>query len=152
LKNAPSGIIDDRPCTASSNKGKTMNIIDHLSVGVPSIDEARKYYDGLMETLGCTCMAATDGFAAYGNGSVQFLVMLPNDGAAYTAGNGTHICFAAATREAVDAFHKFGSANGGQCEGEPGPRAAYPKPDIYTTFVRDPFGNKLEAIHNGFSA
>jgi len=31
-------------------------------------------------------------------------------------------------------------------------RAAYPIPDVYTAFVRDPFGNKLEAIHNGFAA
>ena len=36
--------------------------------------------------------------------------------------------------------------------GMPGPRPGYPKPDAYTAFARDPFGNKLEAIHNGFAS
>ena len=129
-----------------------MNIIDHLSVGVPDIKSARAFYDGLLKTLDVTRLASSDGFAAYGNDAVQFLVMTPENGDAFSAGNGTHICFAAPTQEAVQAFHKFATENGGECAGEPGPRAAYPAPNVYTTFVRDPFGNKLEAIHNGFSA
>lgn len=128
-----------------------MNIIDHLSLGVPSIERACQFYNGLMETLDCSLLAATDGFAAYGNGAVQFLVMTPANGESATAGNGTHICFVAPSREAVDSFHQFAKDNGGACEGAPGPRPEYPKPDVYTTFVRDPFGNKLEAIHNGFA-
>ena len=129
-----------------------MNIIDHLSVGVPSIEDARKFYDPVMEALGYSCLAATEGFAAYGKDAVQFLVMTPLDKAASTAGNGAHICFVAPTQAAVDAFSKAALAQGGQDEGAPGPRPGYPKPDVYTTFVRDPFGNKLEAIHNGFAA
>ncbi|MCV6605634.1 MAG: VOC family protein [Porticoccaceae bacterium] len=129
-----------------------MNIIDHLSVGVPCIDRASEFYNGLMETLGCSLLASTDGFAAYGNGAVQFLVMKPLDGENATAGNGAHICFVAPSQESVDAFHQYAMANGGACEGQPGPRPGYPKADVYTTFVRDPFGNKLEAIHNGFAA
>lgn len=128
-----------------------MNIIDHLSVGVPDIDSACAFYDGLMETLGCQRLAKTDGFVAYGAGSVQFLIMKPADGEAYSAGNGTHICFVASEQSHVDAFHRFAVGSGGTCEGEPGPRPGYPKADVYTTFVRDPFGNKLEAIHNGFA-
>lgn len=129
-----------------------MNIIDHLSVGVPAIDAGRAFYDGVMKALGCDCLAATDGFAAYGKDAVQFLIMLPNDGGASSAGNGTHICFAARDRAAVDAFHAAALKAGGRDEGAPGPRPAYPLPDVYTGFVRDPFGNKLEAIHGGFSA
>lgn len=129
-----------------------MNIIDHLSVGVPDIETARRFYDGLMKTLGCDCLASTDGFAAYGAGAVQFLAMLPADGQKWSAGNGTHICFAAPDRKAVDAFHQHAIAHGGQDEGEPGTRPGYPKEGVYTAFVRDPFGNKLEAIHNGFAA
>ena len=128
-----------------------MNIIDHLSVGVKDIAAGRAFYDKTLEALGLSCLAATDGFAAYGKDAPQFLIMLPNDGAAATAGNGVHICFVAPSREAVDAFHKAGLAHGGTCEGDPGPRPAYPLPNVYTTFVRDPFGNKLEAIHGGFA-
>lgn len=129
-----------------------MNIIDHLSVGVPSIEEARKFYDPVMQTLGCSCLAATEGFAAYGNGAVQFLVMTPANKEPYTAGNGTHICFVAPSQDAVNAFSAAALANGGTDNGAPGPRPGYPKPDVYTTFVVDPFGNRLEAIHNGFAA
>jgi catechol 2,3-dioxygenase-like lactoylglutathione lyase family enzyme len=129
-----------------------MNIIDHLSVGVPSIDDARKFYDAVMASIGCECLASTEGFAAYGNGSVQFLIMLPNDGAAATVGNGVHICFVAPSKEAVDAFHATAVTAGGECAGEPGPRPDYPMPNVYTGFVRDPFGNKLEVIHGGFAS
>ncbi len=129
-----------------------MNIIDHLSVGVPDIEAACAFYDGLLKTLGASRLATSDAFAAYGDGAVQFLVMKPENGNSFSTGNGTHICFAAPSQEAVDAFHSFAMANEGTCEGQPGPRAAYPAPNVYTTFVRDPFGNKLEAIHNGFSA
>ena len=129
-----------------------MNIIDHLSVGVPDVDAARGFYDGLLGALGYSCLAATEAFAAYGDGAVQFLIMTPLDAAPSSAGNGAHICFAAPDPSAVDAFYRFALEHGGTDEGEPGPRPGYPKPGVYTTFVRDPFGNKLEAIHNGFAA
>jgi catechol 2,3-dioxygenase-like lactoylglutathione lyase family enzyme len=129
-----------------------MNIIDHLSIGVPDILQAIDFYDGLMETLGCKRLATSESFAAYGKETIQFLLMLPADEQAYTSGNGTHICFTANAKENVDAFHAFAMANNGQCDGQPGPRYGYPIPYVYTTFVRDPFGHKLEAIFNGFSS
>jgi catechol 2,3-dioxygenase-like lactoylglutathione lyase family enzyme len=129
-----------------------MNIIDHLSVGVPDVKAARDFYDAVMGTIGSQALAATEGFAAYGVDAVQFLIMLPNDGETTSAGNGTHICFRAASQTEVNAFHAMALAKGGTCAGEPGPRPEYPLPDVYTAFVRDPFGNKLEVIHGGFAA
>ena len=128
-----------------------MSLIDHLSVGVSDITEATRFYDATLAALGSTRMATSDAFAAYGQGTIQFLAMKPNDGEAAGAGNGTHICFAAPSQEAFDAFHAAALSAGGQDEGKPGPREAYPIPDVYAAFVRDPFGNKLEAIHNGFA-
>jgi catechol 2,3-dioxygenase-like lactoylglutathione lyase family enzyme len=128
-----------------------MNILDHISLGVPSIEAGRQFYDSAMETLGLSCLAANEAFAAYGKDAVQFLLMVPADGQAFTPGNGTHIAFRAETTESVDNFHKAALAAGGTCNGEPGPRPAYPTPDVYTTFVIDPFGHKLEAINNGFA-
>ncbi len=128
-----------------------MTTIDHLSVGVPALDSAVAFYDGLLDTIGVARLATTDGFAAYGVGSPAFLLMLPFDGNAPTSGNGVHIAFRAPAKEAVDAFHKFAIDNGGACEGAPGPRDGYPM-DVHTAYVRDPFGNKLEVIFNGFAA
>ena len=129
-----------------------MNIIDHLSLGVPDIETATQFYDGVMAALGVSRLATTDGFAAYGNGQVQFLVMKPENGGPSGAGNGTHICFTAESPDAVDAFHRTAVGQGGSDAGQPGPRPGYPKADVYTAFVLDPFGNKLEAIYNGFAA
>jgi len=129
-----------------------MTLLDHASVGVPDIAAARRFYDPVMQALGCTCLAALDSLAAYGRATPQFVVILPYDKRAASAGNGVHICFAAPSQEAVDAFAKAALANGGTDEGAPGPRPEYPKPGVYAAFVRDPFGNKLEAIYNGFTA
>lgn len=128
-----------------------MNIIDHLSVGVPAIEPACDFYDAVLAALGVSRLATTGGFAAYGDGAVQFLVMLPENRADYSAGNGTHICFNARNPADVDAFHRAAVEKGGMDAGAPGPRPGYPAPDVYTCFVRDPFGNKLEAIYKGFS-
>lgn len=128
-----------------------MNIIDHASVGVPGIPEARAFYDGLLAYLQIGCLAALENLAAYGSGTVQFVVITPHDGKPWSAGNGVHVCFVAPSREAVDAFHRHALEHGGSDAGAPGSRPAYPTPDAYAAFVRDPFGNKLEAIHNGIA-
>ena len=41
-----------------------MNIIDHLSIGIVDIVFGCGFYAGLMQTLGCECLVAADGFAA----------------------------------------------------------------------------------------
>ena len=61
-----------------------------------------------------------------------------------TAGNGTHVCFIAPSREAVDAFHAAGLEAGGMDEGAPGPRPDY-GPGYYGAFLRDPDGHKIAA-------
>lgn len=129
-----------------------MNILDHVSLGVTSIEDARRFYDPAMETLGLSCLAANEAFAAYGKDAVQFLIMVPADGDAFTRGNGTHIAFRAGSSAEVDNFHATAVQQGGLCSGEPGPRPDYPADHVYAAFVIDPFGHKLEAIHNGFAS
>ncbi len=128
-----------------------MNIIDHLSVGISCIDKATSFYDGLLGTLGYERLATNDRFSAYGKDSIQFLVIKPENGKTFTVGNGMHICFIAPTQESVRSFYEYATHHDGKCAGEPGPREGYPTPNVYTAFVRDPFGNKIEAIFNGFN-
>ncbi|NVO54333.1 VOC family protein [Rhodobacteraceae bacterium B1Z28] len=129
-----------------------MPLIDHLSVGVPDIAKARQFYDPLMDLLGVTCLDADDEFAAYGTSRPEFLLLLPFDGQPATSGNGTHIAFVASSPEQVAAFHESALANGGTDEGASGPRDFYPMSGCTTAYVRDPFGNKLEVLCNGFSS
>lgn len=128
-----------------------MGLIDHISVGVPDIKKARTFYDAVFAEIGVRCFASADTFATYGIDRVEFLLLLPFDGNAPTAGNGTHIGLAAGSREAVVNFHNCALRCGGKNEGEPGFRDAYPMDGVYAAYVRDPFGNKLEVICNGFS-
>ena len=129
------------------------NNIDHISIGVTSLEDAGRFFDAVLETIGVKRLTANAAFIAYGKDAPQFLTMLPYDGAAASAGNGVHVAFHAQSREDVDAFHKTALTLGGECEGAPGTRAGFPgDPEAYMAFVRDPFGNKLEAIASGFAA
>lgn len=128
-----------------------MLLVDHLSVGVPDIVAAKAFYDRILEALGSKCLVADKTFAAYGSERVEFLLLLPFDGGAPTAGNGAHVAFCAGSPAEVDAFYRTGIEAGGRDEGPPGLRDAYPWPGAYAAYIRDPFGNKLEAIYNGFT-
>jgi catechol 2,3-dioxygenase-like lactoylglutathione lyase family enzyme len=58
-----------------------------------------------------------------------------------------HVCFTAASRADVDAFHAAAMAAGGRDHGKPGIRAEY-HPNYYGAFVIDPDGHNVEAaIH-----
>ncbi len=58
--------------------------------------------------------------------------------------SGLHICFAAARRGAVDAFHAAALKAGGKDNGKPGLRADYGD-NYYAAFVVDPEGYRIEA-------
>jgi len=129
-----------------------MTTIDHLSLGVPDVPAARSFYATLLSTLGINCLAEGEGFAAFGRTRVEFLLLAPFDGRPASAGNGAHVAFAAPSREAVANAHAEGLKAGARDEGAPGVRAAYPMPDVFAAYLRDPWGNKLEVVHGGFSA
>ena len=75
----------------------------------------------------------------------EFWAAQPHDGKRALPGNGAHICFNAADPETVVAFHEAGLAAGGLDDGRPGPRPEY-APGYYAAFLRDPDGNKVEAM------
>ena len=129
-----------------------MTTIDHLSLGVHDVAAAQNFYTDLLSNLGISCLASGEGFAAYGRERVAFLLLSPFDGGAASAGNGAHVAFAAPSRDAVSAGHAAGLAAGATDEGAPGPREAYPIPGVFAAYLRDPWGNKLEIVHGGFSA
>ncbi|HEX4078009.1 MAG TPA: VOC family protein [Rhizomicrobium sp.] len=120
-------------------------MLHHVSVGVSDVARAAAFYDAVLGALGYKRTAQYLPYAiAYGEGTSEFWIQLPGDQQAPSAGNGAHIGFAARSRDAVHRFHETSLANGGTDEGEPGPRPDY-GPDYYGAFVRDPFGNKIEA-------
>jgi len=120
-------------------------MIHHVSVGTNDLCASRAFYDPVMAHLGFRLLDATGGAADYGIGDALFSVETPDDGARATAGNGVHIAFVARDRAMVDQFYQLALANGGLCAGSPGLRPAYDA-NYYGAFVRDPDGNKIEAV------
>jgi catechol 2,3-dioxygenase-like lactoylglutathione lyase family enzyme len=124
-------------------------MIHHVSLGVSDLERAAAFYDAVLTPLGYRRTFEVEGVAiAYGEKLPEFWIGRPLDASRpVSAGNGTHIAFAAPSRDAIAQFHVAALDNGAADEGAPGPRPQY-GPDYYGAFVRDPDGNKIEACLN----
>lgn len=120
-------------------------MIHHVSVGTNDVDRAKKFYNAVLPVLGITLMNERDGAGDYGSGNTFFSIETPVDGKPANVGNGVHIAFSAEDRVMVDRFYQTALANGGTSDGEPGLRPEYDA-NYYGAFVRDPDGNKIEAV------
>jgi catechol 2,3-dioxygenase-like lactoylglutathione lyase family enzyme len=81
----------------------------------------------------------------YGASDIVFSIVAPVDGRPAAPGNGVHVAFQAPDRETVRRFHQTAMAQGGTDEGAPDIREKY-NANYYGAFVRDPDGNKIEAV------
>ncbi len=126
-----------------------MQLLDHVSITVTDLDQARLFYDGIMAALGC--LKVYDRADALGYGErcreehpheTYLAVYLSST---LTPDSGRHWCFKAASRAQVDAFHKAGLDCGGSCGGPPGLRTHYHSA-YYAAFVEDPSGNRCEVV------
>lgn len=121
------------------------SILSHVSIGTNDFDRAAAFYDRVLPTIGAKRIMAFPGAVAYGKQFPEFWVQTPIDGKPATLGNGTHVGFLAASKDAVNAFHAAALAAGAKDDGAPGPRQDYTEA-YYGCFVRDPDGHKIEAM------
>ena len=122
-------------------------MLDHVSIGVKSVAQARKFYDAALKPLGYECLSHGDDFAGYGRKGVQLWLGQTEHPVNADKRSGLHFCFTAASREAVDAFYKAALRMGGTDNGKPGIRPDYTQP-YYAVFVVVPDGYRLEAYCN----
>jgi catechol 2,3-dioxygenase-like lactoylglutathione lyase family enzyme len=126
-----------------------MHLLDHASISVRDLDAARPFYDSVMRALACDKVYDRPGALAYGarcregNPLDTYLAVYASAGA--NADEKRHWCFKARSRALVRAFHDAALANGGASDGAPGIRPHY-HASYYAAFVRDPGGNRLEAV------
>ncbi|MEE3623580.1 VOC family protein [Nitrospirillum sp. BR 11752] len=121
-----------------------MAIYTHVSVGTNDLAKARGFYDSVLAKLGLKRVADLgDNGSIWGEDKPSFFVLKPANGQPATVGNGVTVSFEAPNRAAVDAFHAEALAQGGVCEGKPGPRGW--APNAYASYARDLDGNKLAA-------
>ena len=118
----------------------------HTTVGTNDRARAERFYDAVMAVLEHPVLFKTPKFVAYGTPTGEkFFVVPPFDGREARSGNGVHIAFKVDSRAKVDAFWDAAMKNGGSDEGKPGLRPHY-HPNYYGAYVRDPDGNKLQAV------
>ena len=123
-------------------------MLAHISIGVNDVERSKRFYDAAMAPLGYRCVRPARSMTGYGYGidSISFWVMSAERPVPEDEKSGLHICFAASTPAAVDAFHAAALQAGGRDNGAPGLRPAY-GPDYYAAFVIDPDGYRIEAYY-----
>lgn len=128
-------------------------MFNHIMVGSNDIERSRNFYDAVLGTLGFSGEPFRDVAGSghtrlfYRHGGGTFCVSEPIDSQPATASNGGTIGFKCDSPEQVKAFHDVAVAHGGtSIEDPPGPREGA-LGAMHLSYVRDPDGNKLCAIH-----
>lgn len=125
-----------------------MSAISHITFGTNDKARSARFYDAVLGAIGFSRLPKPPEMplAYERDGRMPTIYIYnPADGRPATWGNGTHVAFVADTRQQVRDFHERALELGGMDEGSPGPRPNY-GPNYYAAYVRDPDGNKLQAV------
>ncbi len=119
-------------------------MIGYVTLGTNDLARAAKFYDAIAAEMGTGRMMDFETFIAWGTpgGGAGIGLTKPADGNAATVGNGVMVALEAKDKAQVHKLHEIALANGGSCEGPPGPRGDA----FYAGYFRDPDGNKLNAF------
>ena len=120
-------------------------MIDHVSVAVRDLAAATRFYEAVLATLGFAKLEDRPATVGFGKQYPEFWINLRTDMAPLPTNSGAHVCFRARTTEVVDAFHAAALAAGGTDDGAPGLRPQHGE-GYYAAFIRDPDGNRIEAV------
>ena len=120
-------------------------MIDHVSVAVRDLQAAARFYGAVLATLGFGKLEDRPATVGFGKQYPEFWINLRSDLAPLPANSGAHVCFRARSTDLVDAFHAAALAAGGADDGAPGLRPQHGE-GYYAAFIRDPDGNRIEAV------
>lgn len=115
---------------------------DHIGLKVSNLETSVRFYTAALQGLGHVLGSRAATYAGIGPKDAPALWLYASEA---QAGPGTHVCFSASDRAAVDRFHAEGVKAGGRDNGRPGVRADY-SPNYYAAFLIDPDGNNVEAV------
>jgi catechol 2,3-dioxygenase-like lactoylglutathione lyase family enzyme len=115
-------------------------LIDHVQLVVADLTVSRRFYRGVLQSLGRDLSGEGDGYFF----ADELFVSESGAGAPVSR---VHIAFQAPDRDTVQRFHAAAIASGGRNNGAPGERHYHP--GYYAAFVLDPDGNNIEAVDHG---
>lgn len=123
-------------------------MIGYVTLGTSDLARGAKFYDAIAAEMGVGRMMEWETSIAWGEagGGAGIAIIKPFDGNEATVGNGVMVALEAKDAGQVDRLHEIALANGGTCEGAPGPRG---DGGFYAAYFRDPDGNKLNAFIMG---
>jgi catechol 2,3-dioxygenase-like lactoylglutathione lyase family enzyme len=117
-------------------------VFDHVTIRVSDRAASEQFYETVLDTLGIEQTYSGEHFAEWNDFSLSE--------AAYEqlVTRRLHVAFVAPSRAYVDEFWRVGTEAGYRDDGAPGPRPRY-REDYYGSFLLDPDGNSVEAVHHG---
>jgi catechol 2,3-dioxygenase-like lactoylglutathione lyase family enzyme len=122
-----------------------INVIDHVSVAVRDLQASTRFYELVLAPLGFSRLETRPATVGFGKSYPEFWIKLRGDMRAVEPGGGAHDCFRARNAEMVDTFHAAALAAGGTDDGAPKLRPQHGD-GYYAAFIRDPDGNRIEAV------
>ncbi len=126
-------------------------MFSHMMVGTNDIERSKRFYDAVLAVLGAGEPARNTNATGqqrlfYRHEGAMFCVSEPINGQPASLANGGTIGFNCSSPEQVRKFHDTAVAHGGtSIEDPPGQRGG--KGGLHLSYVRDPDGNKLCALH-----
>ena len=119
-------------------------MIDHVSVPVRDLRRAAAFYEAVLVVLGYAKLDDRPATIGFGKEYSEFWINL-RPHAPHDDDPGTHVALRARGKDVGDAFHAVAIAHGGASDGAPGLRGDAAE-GYYAAFIRDPDGNKIEAV------
>jgi catechol 2,3-dioxygenase-like lactoylglutathione lyase family enzyme len=120
-------------------------MIDHVSIAVRDLAAAARFYEVVLRTLGHAKVREWPTAIGFGKAYPEFWLNHRPDMTAIAQDSGAHVCLRAPSIGSVEAFHAAALQAGGRSDGVPGLRPEYSEV-YYAAFIRDPEGNRLEAV------
>jgi catechol 2,3-dioxygenase-like lactoylglutathione lyase family enzyme len=120
-------------------------MIDHASIPVRDLAASAGFYESVLATLGYTKLVVRPDTVGFGKTYAEVWLNRRPTMAKPEPDSGAHLALRARGTEAVDAFYRAALAAGGACDGAPGLRPGDSQ-GYYAAFIRDPDGNRIEAV------
>jgi len=121
-------------------------MIDHVSIAVRDLRKAEPFYAAVLAPLGMRKLREWPNAAiGFGKTYPEFWINRRESMDRVGENSGVHICVRATDTRAVEDFHAAALKAGGTSDGAPGLRTEYHS-SYYAAFVRDPDGNRIEAV------
>ena len=120
-------------------------MIDHVSLPVSNLARSAAFYEAVLAPLGYRRLVDRPATIGFGRKYPECWLNARPGLAPAPEDTGLHIALRAPDAAAVEAFHAAALAHGGRDGGAPGPRPAA-MTTYFGAFIRDPDGNKVEAL------